>query len=227
MEKCFFIVILLANVSLLFAQDSDLGLWTSIDIEKKLSEKWKFGVEAQYRWKDDISVTDQIRGGANVSRKLGNYVKLGAGYELIADKKVKRDIFKYRNRFKVQAIGSYKYARFTASYRTQMQLTMMETDEPRGNIFEDDSYKWVWRNRFGLKYDIKNVPLKPYINIELFHHLFSSSDPIYYQNRLSVGIEYKLAKHHSIEAGYKFNTEIDAKTKNKCNIIKIGYAFSF
>ena len=70
-------------------------------------------------------------------------------------------------------IRSDEYARLTASWRTRMQLILRETDKPRGNLFDDDSYKWVWRNRFGLKYNIKGVPLKPYANIEQFYQLFS------------------------------------------------------
>jgi hypothetical protein len=226
-KKYLFATILLANASLLFAQNSDWGLWTSIEAEKKLSKKWELGVEAQYRSKDNMRVTDQLRLGADISYKAGNYVKLGAGYELIAKHKVKRDDYVYRNRFKVQAIGSYKYARFTASWRTRMQLTLMETDAPRGDIFEDDSYKWVWRNRFGLKYDIKKSPLKPYINVELFNHLFSDLESSYYKNRFSIGAEYRLNKRHSLEAGYKLETEIDAKRKYKFNVLKVGYTFSF
>ena len=114
---------------------------------------------------------------------------------------------KYRNRFLLQATGSYEYARFTASWRTRLQLTLLETDEPRGDIFDDDSFKWVWRNRLGLKYNIKGLPLKPYQNFEWFHHLFSGQDdtPGYYQNRFSAGIEYKFAKQHMLEAGYSYS----------------------
>jgi hypothetical protein len=212
---------------MLFAQNSDWGLWTSLEAEKKLPKKWELGVEAQYRWKDTFSTTDQIRGGIDISRKLGDYVKLGAGYELIAKHKVKKDNYVYRNRFRVQATGSYKYARFTASWRTRMQLTLLETDAPRGDIFEDESFKWVWRNRFALKYNIKKSPLTPYMNVELFHHLFSGANPGYYQNRFSIGTEYKLNKRHSLEAGYKLETEIDAKKKTKLNVVKIGYIFAF
>ena len=226
-RKYFIAVILLVNTTFLFAQNSDWGLWTSIEAEKRLWKKWDLGVEAQYRLKDNISVTDQIRLGADISRKLGDYVKLGAGYELIAKHKIKQDDYVYRNRFRMQAIGSFKYERFTVSWRTRMQLTIMETDAPRGDIFEDDSYKWVWRNRFGLKYNIKKSPLTPYMNVELFHHLFSGSNPGYYQNRFSIGAEYKLNKHHNFEVGYKLNTEIDAKKKFKSNVIKLGYVFSF
>ena len=224
-----FFLLLIANTPLLFAQNSDWSLWTSINAEKKLSKNWELGIGTEFRWKDNISATDQIRGSADVSRKMGKYVKLGAGYVFIADKKVKKDIFEYRNRFLLQATGSYEYARFTASWRTRLQLTLLETNEPRGDLFDDDSFKWVWRNRFGLKYNIKGLPLKPYANIELFHHIFSGQDdtPGYYQNRFSAGIEYKLAKQHTFEAGYKLETEVDNVRKYKNNIVKLGYTFSF
>ena len=225
--KYVFVLAFLANIPLLFAQSSDWGLWTSIDVEKKLGKKLELDIAGQYRWKDNISLTDQIRGSADISMKLGKYVKLGAGYEFISKYKLKKDIFVYRNRFRLQATGSYKFSGFTADWRTRMQLTLMETDEPRGDIFFDDSFKWVWRNRFGLKYDIKNTPLKPYINLELFHNIFSNLEQVYYQNRLSIGTEYKINKSHSLEVGYKLETEIDGSKKYKLNVIKLGYTFSF
>ena len=220
-------MILLANVSLLSAQNSDWDLWTSIDVEKKLAKKWELGVTGQYRWKDNISVTDQIRGSADISRKVGKYVNLGAGYELIAKKKVKKDIFVYRNRFRVQAKGSYKYARFTADWRVRLQLTLLDKKETSNESFDGDNNNWVLRNRFGLKYDIKKTPLKPYVNFELFHQLFSDLEYSYFKNRFSIGTEYKLNKRHSLEAGYKLETEVSGSEKYRLNIVKLGYAFSF
>ena len=216
-------MLLMANGLLAFAQNSDWGLWTSIDAEKKLSKKWELGISGQYRLKESMSVTDQIRGGADITRKVGPYVKLGAGYELIAKNKVKQDIFVYRNRFRVQATGSYKYARFTASWRARMQLTLLEKNDTP----DIDNQKWVLRNRFGLKYDIKKTPLKPYINIELFHQLFSDLENSYYQNRFSVGIEYSLNKRHTLEAGYKLENAVNSSQKNKLNVVKLGYVFAF
>ena len=222
-RKYFCSIILLAHVSMMFAQSSDWGLWTSIDAEKKLSKKWELDVAAQYRMNDHISVTDQIRGSVDVSRKTGKFVKLGFGYELIAKNKVKQDMYVYRNRFRVQATGSYKYARFTASWRTRIQLTLLENN----NKPDVDNQKWVWRNRFGLKYDIKKTPLKPYINFELFHQLFSDLEYSYYQNRFSTGIEYSLNKRNTIEAGYKLETEAIGAYKNKLNVVNLGYIYSF
>ena len=220
-------MLLLVNGSLLLAQNSDWGLWTSIDVEKKLPKKWELDISGQYRWKDNISVTDQIRGAVDISHKMGSYVKLGAGYELIAKNRVKQDIFVYRNRFRVQATGSYKYARFTANWRARMQLTLLEKQNADSETVDADNNKWVLRNRFGLKYDIKKTPLTPYINIELFHQLFSDLEYSYFRNRFSVGTEYKLNKRHSFEVGYKLENEVDGSKKYRLHVVKIGYLFSF
>jgi len=223
-----FAAILLANISLLSAQTNDWGLWTSVDAEKKLGKNWELDIGGQYRWKDNISVTDQIRGSADISRKLGKHLQLGAGYELIAKKKVNKDVFVYRNRFRVQSKVSYKYARFTADWRLRMQLTMMEKEDLSGGItFDDDYHKWVMRNRFSLKYDIRKTPLKPYINFELFHQPFGGLEYSYYKNRFSVGTDYKINKRHSLEVGYKLENEVAGTVKSHFHVVKIGYTFSF
>jgi len=222
-RKFFIVTLLLANVTLAFAQSSDWGLWTSIDAVKTLPKNWEVDVAAQYRMKDQISVTDQFRGSVDITCKAGKYIKLGAGYELISKNKVKKDTYVYRNRFRVQATGSYKYARFTVSWRTRLQLTLLENS----NSPDADNQKWVWRNRLGLKYNIKKTPLKPYVNFELFHQVFSDLEYSYNQNRFSIGTEYTLNKRHTLEAGYKLENSVAGSVKNKLNVVKLGYIFSF
>ncbi len=224
MKRYLIILLLSANAGLLLAQDTDWRLWTDVGVEKKLSKKWTLGVGAEYRWKNDISATDQIRGSADVSYKLNKYVKFGAGYELIADKKLKKDIFVYRNRFMVQATGSYKYARFTASWRPRLQTTILDDSET--SKAGTDNYNWVLRNRFGLKYDIRHVPLTPYANFEIYNRLFSDLSS-HYKNRFGAGIEFTPSKHHSFDLGYKFDSEVFLSQRYKFNIINIGYTFSF
>ncbi len=226
MTKGYFILILLmANTSWLLAQTTDWGLWTDVGVEAKLSRKWAVGIGGQYRWKENISLTDQIRGSADVNYRLNKYVKLGVGYELIADKKKKKDIFVYRNRFMVQATGSYKYARFTASWRPRLQTTVL-SDSELGDKAGTDNYRWVLRNRFGLKYNIRHVPLNPYANFEIYNRVFSDLAS-HYKNRFGAGIEFNPGKHHSFDLGYKFESEVLASQKYKFNIINIGYTFSF
>ncbi len=225
MKRYLIIFLLSINVDLLFAQDTDWRLWTDIGVEKKLSKQWTLGMGAEYRWKNDISNTDQIRGSADVSYRLNKYVKFGVGYELIADKKLKKDVFVYRNRFVIQATGSHKYARFTASWRPRLQTTILGDSEASKKAGADN-YNWVLRNRFGLKYNIRHVPLNPYVNFEIYNRLFSDFTS-HYKNRFGAGIEFNPGKHHSFDLGYKFDSEVFESQKYKFNIINIGYTFSF
>jgi len=220
--KYFFVIILLTNGSLLLAQNSDWGLWTSIDVEKKLSKKWDLDICGQYRSNDNFSFTDQFRGSADVARKMNKYLGLGAGYELIAKHKVKNndDFYAYRHRFRVQASTSYKYANFTFNWRPRLQMTLLEDSKT-------DRCEWILRNRFGLKYNIKKTPWKPYMNFEMFHQLFNGWKGCYNENRFSIGTEYSLNKQHTIELGYKLDTSIAGSTKNRLNVVKLGYTFSF
>ncbi len=225
MKKYLVIIILSANAAALFAQNTDWRLWTEAGIEAKLSKKWTIGAGAEYRWKNDIGATDQIRGSADVGYKLNKYVKFGAGYELIADKKQKKDIFVYRNRFILQATGSYKYARFTASWRPRLQTTVLGDEEIAKKVGADN-YNWVLRNRFGLKYNIPKVPVNPYASFELYNRLFSELDS-YYKNRFAAGVDINIGKHHSFDVGYKLDNEVFVSQKYRFNIINVGYTFSF
>ncbi len=208
-----------------WAQNDDWGLWTNIGVEKQLSKKWSLGLGGEYRWKEDITLTDQVRGSLDTEYKVWKFLKIGAGYELIADKKKKKDIFAYRHRFKIEAQASYKISRFTLSWRPRLQTTLYDNIE----LDDDDldNYKWVIRNRFGLKYNIPKIPLKPYIQFETFNHIFSDIQPSYYKSRFSAGLEYSITKHHGIDLSYKHDSEILNDKKYTLNVIAAGYKFSF
>ena len=151
------------------------------------------------------------------------FLKIGAGYELIADKKKKKDIFIYRHRFKIDATGIHKFRRFTASWRPRLQITAYDEDEVDED--EPDNYRWVLRNRLGLNYNIPKTPLKPYIQIEIYNRVFSNPD--YYKNRFSTGLEYTITKNHEIDLGYKRDSEITNGKKSYFDVLAVKYKFSF
>ena len=220
--------ILSANATLLFAQGGEWFLWTGLDAEKGLSEKWKITLGAQYRRKDNMTETDQFRGSVDFSRTLGQYVQLGAGYELIAKHRTRQDVYVYRNRFRVQSRVQYKYDRFTADWRFRTQLTMMEKDDLSGGFtFDDEYHRWVFRNRFRLRYNIRKSPFRPYVSFELFHQPFSDLENSYFRNRLTIGTVYRINRSHNIEADYKLETNRNNSNSSKDHIIKIGYSYSF
>jgi len=219
----FFSIILTLCTAGLSAQNSDWGVRTGIEVEKKLNKKWEIGFGGEYRWKEGMSLTDQIRGSFETGYKPWKFLKIGAGYELIADKKKKRDSYINRHRFKLDATGSYKYGRFTANWRPRLQITLYDDDDVDDD--EPDNYRWVMRNRFGLNYNIPKIPVKPYIQIEIYHRVFNNPD--YYKNRFSTGLEYTITKHHEIDLGYKRDSEIANGKKSYFDVLAVKYKFSF
>ena len=223
----FLIFIFLMSVKSVVAQidNYDWWLWSSIDIEKKLNKRWNTIAGFEYRWKDGVALTDQVRGSLGVDYKLHKYLKLGVAYTLIADKKQKKDIFLYRNRFTFNAMTSYKFKRFTASWRPRLQATFYDPTERDADELED--YRWVVLNRFGLNYNIRKFPLKPYIQFEIFNRIFSDLKPSYNQNRFSAGLDIGIGKKHELDIGYKQENELSEYKKERFDVVYAGYTFSF
>ena len=171
-------------------------------------------------------MTDQIRSSFGLKYNPKKFpFKFSADYMLIANKKQKKDIFVYRHRFQLSATGSYKFDRFTVSWRPRLQTTFFGENDKKSD--EMDDYRWVIRNRFGLKYNIRKTPLKPYVQYEFFNRIFSDLSPSYYKNRLSTGVEINIGKNHELDIGYKRNNELKNDKKYRFDVVAMGYAFSF
>ena len=201
-------------------------MWTTVDIEKKLNKRWNAAAGLEYRSQNGLSLTDQIRGslGAEYNPKKIPF-KFGVNYTLIANKKQKKDIFVIRHRFTCSATGSYKFDRFTASWRPRLQATFYDEKDKKPDVMDD--YRWVVRNRFGLKYNVRKLPLKPYVQFEIFNRIFSDITPSYYKNRLSAGIEIGIGKRHTLDFGYKRDSELDNGKKYLFYAVTVGYTFAF
>ena len=212
-------------VEMVVAQQNDWGVWTTADIEKKLNKRWNATAGLEYRTKDGLAKTDQIRSSLGAEYQPWKFIKFGVAYTLIANKKQKRDILVYRHRFTFNTTASYKFDRFTASWRPRLQATFYDKTEKDAD--ELDNYRWVVRNRFGLKYNIRKLPLKPYVQFELFNRIFSDVAPSYYKNRLSAGMEIGIGKRQALDFGYKRDSELKNDKKYLFNVIAVGYTFTF
>lgn len=80
---------------------------------------------------------------------------------------------------------------------------------------EKNDEKWVVRNRFGLKYNVPKLPLKPYAQLEIYNRIFSNLAPSHYKNRFSAGVEISIGKRHDLDIGYKRDNELSKDKKIK------------
>lgn len=214
-----------------FAQEyvTDHGLWNSIDLQKK----WKNGIaidfEEEYRLRDDISTTDKFMSTLELSYKPFSFLKGGASYCMInynhPGKKSTNylDYWELRHRYSVYLQGVYDFYRFEISLKERFQSTyrvgVVETDT-RANP------KDILRSKLELDYNVKGLPLTPYISCEWSHSLNNpsgSNDLV--ETRYAAGLEYKVFKGFSVDCGYLY--DIDNTDIVNVHVLTLGIGYSF
>ena len=76
MNKKLFLAGLFCLVSFaLQAQKGDLGLWTSVGMEKRLFRDFDISLEGEFRSRDKLSEVGRWSGSAGVAYKITNWLK--------------------------------------------------------------------------------------------------------------------------------------------------------
>lgn len=222
------------------AQSDDFGIWTSIEVKKKLTSRLSASVEGEYRTRDGVSETDRWAGSVGVDYKLFSWLKASAGYTYIYNHEDDRETNKgnivssywqSKHRFNVSLTGSVEWNRFTFSLRERWQYTYrpekyVSKYASDGVTAKDDELvngkgKNVLRSRIGVDYDIRKCPINPFASCELYH-----SDSGLEKTRWTVGAEYKLSKKHAFELYYRYQDKDDDDETNG-HVLGIGYRFKF
>jgi len=246
--------IIIISLLLLFmapaeAQD-DFGVWSEVNVEKKINSRWDIGASAELRMRDDASEVDRWSAGIDVSYKVAKWLKASAGYSFLNDniykvstKQKVADYYGQRHRFNVSLTGSQDFGRLSISLRERWQYTFRpeksvwryyaaghtfagqnadfnDDGDPEKHTF-DSKAKNVWRNRLQLKYKLTKQ-WRPYVNAETY--VAKSWE----KTRYSLGTEFRLNKQHSFDVKYMFqdirNNDDDEADSH---IIGIGYTYKF
>ena len=67
------------------AQSDDFGIWTSLELQKKINKKWNVSAEAEMRTRDNVGTVDRWSGGVEADYKLLKGLKVSAGYTFLYD----------------------------------------------------------------------------------------------------------------------------------------------
>ena len=82
--------------------------------------------------------------------------------------------------------------------------------------------KWVLRSKLTIEYNVKGLPLNPYVSVDYGCGLNYTANKWKY----SVGTEYKLTKQHKLDFFYRFSHDDDEDEPNG-HLIGFGYKYSF
>lgn len=230
-------VLLLATAEVR-AEGDDFGLWSEVNVEKKISRNLSVDGGVELRTRDHVKTVDRWSGSIGASYKLTDWLKASAGYTLLYDNNEKwndkqtkvANFWGTRHRFNVSLTGSVDFGNLSVSLRERWQYTyrpektVERTKVSKGTV-EDKTYngkgKNVWRNRLQLKYKVSKV-WRPYVNGETF--VSNGMD----KYRLSAGTEIRLSKQHSFDVKYLFQKSCgDDDEEGNRHIIGLGYTFKF
>lgn len=226
------------------AQSDDFGVWSEVNVEKKINSRWSADAGVEFRSRDNASEADRWSFGADVSYKMTDWLKASAGYTLLEDNNYKvndsgKKYAKYwglRHRFNVSLTASKSFGNLNVSLRERWQYTYRPektvtryyvnttNSHDAGDEADEHTYssksKNVWRNRLQLKYKVSKM-WRPYISAE--SSVASGLEKI----RYVAGTEIRLNKQHSLDVKYLFQKTYGDDDEGDRHIIGLGYTFKF
>ncbi|NDW08557.1 DUF2490 domain-containing protein [Dysgonomonas sp. 520] len=212
-------------------QSDDFGIWSNIEIEKKINKKWAVNGELEMRTRENSS--EIARWGLKVG---GDYsiikeVKVGLAYQFLYFHDIEYWDFQPRHRFIGFLQGRKKWGNFVFSLRERFQTTTKDDSDRIKKSGKKDKYKtnpeWSWRNRIKVGYDIPMCKFTPSLSFESFFQLNNPDGNDFDGLRYTLSLAYKLNKKHTIDLSGILDKEINVKNPEDKYILSIGYSYSF
>lgn len=204
-----------------FSQDKDFGIWYGVSAGHKLTDRLKIELSTCVRTFDDASRIEEAFLEGGIDYKLNKYLSIAGSYR-ITDNVEDDDSYYFRHKLFLDLKGSLSLGDFSFSGRFRFQerfKTYIKDDEDK----IPDSHG---RLRLKTLYNIPSFPVNPYVSAELFCPMFKNSDRVIDKERFAGGIEFNIAKKHSVELEYIFQRDYFPDMEEE-SIISVNYDIKF
>jgi hypothetical protein len=217
--------------SLAVHAQTDFGIWTSAEIEKKLSTKWSLNGELELRTIENSGEINRIGLKFGGDYSIVRNLKVGAAYQFIRFHDLEYEDYQPRHRFIAFLQGKRKWNNFAFTLRERFQGTTKDESDRIKASGKIDDYKinpeWEWRNRLKMAYDIPQCRFTPSVSVESFYQLNNPDGNRFDCIRSIAGIAYRLDRKSSIELSAIYNREINVEKPQHKLVVEINYAYSF
>ena len=202
-------------------QTPDYGIWYEAKADKKIWKGLRADFEASIRTNENASNIEKFYFEPGLRYKFNDYLNAGVYYRLI-EQKEKDGNYHARHRWFAQMKATAPtVARFTFAVRYRIQQQVRTYIEDPG----DEDAQWYQRVRLELDYDIKGIPLRPYVNAEMHMQLFDPNEYTVDKWRTMFGVEYTLNKKHTFGLEYIYNDSRVTKPPYE-NLLGVTYSVS-
>jgi hypothetical protein len=201
------------------AQAPELGLWTGVNLEKRLSRSFALHLNGQLRYSENVTVRRAMLGEVGLSYKLVKHLELTGYYRYTARRKFDEDTYAYSykpyHRFYADLSYDRKVGPFKLDYRLRYQ-----------NQFKDDvsgleTDKSCLRNKLELAWPNASR-FTPYVSTDIFYRLGEGFD----QLRNKVGVSIEVTRHQKLDLFGFTDYQLIDRQKNQL-LLGVTYRVKF
>jgi hypothetical protein len=185
----------------------DIQSRTSASVLIKANKKLRFKFTPEIRMDKQFNIDKWFLEGEG-RYKPYSFLAFELQYRFVVNPRTTKET-ELLNRFALSTKLMHQHKRFDFSFRTAFT-----------NYNDDLSIDKYLRYKFKLEYNIKKLPLNPYIAAEAFHQIsYNQMDKM----RYAFGLQYKISKHHALDMAYKLDYHL-LEYYNK-HIISFAYTY--
>lgn len=216
-----FCLLLFAGNSFVKAQHKDFQVWPSVQLGLQVTKKLNVNIEEEIRFKENCSQLDRQFNDLGVGYRFNKYLKASAYYRILTtwDDPDHND---WKQGFHGDLSLRYETGRFLFGYRTRFQSKRVALHENNERFFSE----LVNRHKVSVEYNIKNLPVTPFAEGELFF-LLKNGDNDLTNYRGWIGLTYEPGNRHKFSLKYGFDRELYVEDPLTVYILAINYAFNF
>jgi hypothetical protein len=208
----------------LHAQYDDAGLWTTLNVEKKLSSRFHLFLTEEFRLRENFSEINLFYTDVGFGYKPYNFMKVELAYRFI-QKKLVTDFYSMRHRFMLDVTLKKKFGEFDLAYRHRLQREVRNINSSENGILPE----WYSRNKFTVKYDLQKK-YTPYISAEFRYQIDDprniESDQTWHRGRYVAGFDYEFDKKNKLGLYYLIQHEWNVSLPENQYVIGVEYSVS-
>ena len=210
---CFFFF----GVGSVFSQTKDAGLWTSISVDKKITQALSFGISEELRFNENVSELGTFFTDAGLTYRITDDFRFAVNYRFINKRKLD-DSYSKRHRYYFDVSYRKKTGKLTPVLRVRIQSQYTDVlSSDQGGVPD-----WYLRPKFSLRYNLKGA-INPYISSELFYTL----DKRVFDNvRYTFGVERNLGDKLKADLFFLHQREFNVKKPEYDYIWGFGLTYS-
>lgn len=168
-----------------------MGVAFKVSLSGKIYHNFSFLIEEDIRPRNDFRQMEWFLATGEINYRVNRYLKAGAGYMSLCKYKASEEL---RNRYYLYATGVYPIGNFSFSIRERFQSTYwINGNHPKNYL----------RSMFNVAYKIGKTGVSPFAYVELFNDTGYRGKMHTDRIRFSVGSDYNLDKHSSLQLYYR------------------------